>query len=380
MAGASGPLLALAVNDSWNVVNYRAGLIRALQGAGYRIAVIAPEGAHADAVRTLGVDFHPLAMQRRGKSPLADLALLANFRRLLRTIRPAAFLGFTAKPNIYGSLAARSCGVPVIINNISGLGAAFAGEGLLTRLVSFLYRRALRGSAAVFFQNRDDLQLFVSKRLVSAKQAALLPGSGVDLDRFAPVEPRGETGAATFLLVARLLWDKGIREYVEAARIVRRDNPAVLFQILGIIEPESAAAVPLSQLQQWQREGVVEYLGAASDVRPAMRAADCVVLPSYYREGIPRTLLEAASMAIPVITVDSPGCREAVDDRITGLICEPRSVDSLVDALRRMIRMSGAERAIMGASGRDKMAREFREELVHRAYIELLGKLGLAAS
>ena len=184
----------------------------------------------------------------------------------------------------------------------------------------------------------------------------------------------------TFLLAARLLWDKGIGEFVEAARRLRRDFPDARFQILGIVERRSTAAVPLSKLQEWSGEGVIDYLGSADDVRPALAAADCIVLPSYYREGVPRVLLEAAAMGIPVITTDMPGCREAVDNGATGLLCEPRSVDSLVEAMDRMIRMTPAERAAMGLAARAKMEGEFREEIVHGAYLDALGKLGLATS
>ena len=372
------PKIALAANDSWNVANYRAGLIRALQAAGYDVAVIAPEGEQSEAVRALGVEFHSLPMRARGKSPAADLVLLMNFWRTLKAIRPQAFLGFTAKPNIYGSIAAGICGVPVI-NNISGLGAAFMRPGALREIVERLYRLALRRSATVFFQNSDDLQHFVERSLVTNSQAALLPGSGVDLAHFAPANSNGAK-AVTFLLAARLLWDKGVGEFVEAARAMRREFPEVRFQILGIMERKSAAAVPLSKLQEWQREGVIEYLGAADDVRPAFAEADCVVLPSYYREGVPRVLLEASAMAIPVITSDMPGCREAVENGVTGFLCDPRSVESLVLAVKRVTEMTMEQRRSMGAAARTKMEAEFREEIVHRAYIDALGKLSLATS
>ena len=317
-------------------------------------------------------------MRARGKSPFRDLLVLMRFRSELAKIRPAAFLGFTAKPNIYGSLAARSCGVPAI-NNISGLGAAFMRRGPLRALVERLYRIALRRSATVFFQNKDDLDLFVGRRIVSSGQAELLPGSGVDLAHFTPVG-KPPAGDVVFLLAARLLWDKGLGEFVEAARRIRAKHAAARFRILGIVERKSAAAVPLSKLQQWQGEGVVEYLGSADDVRLAFAAADCVVLPSYYREGVPRVLLEASAMAIPVVTTDMPGCREAVEDGITGFLCEPRSVDSLTTALERMLGLTPAQRTAMGEAGRAKMEAEFREEIVHRAYIDALGKLRLATS
>src|SRR5256885_13590986 len=315
----------------------------------------------------------------RGTSPFADFGVLVNFARHLRRIRPAAFLGFTAKPNIYGSLAAGLCGVPVI-NNISGLGAVFSHRNWLSRLVATLYRLALKRSSTVFFQNRDDLDLFERMGLVRRDSAGVLPGSGVDLVHFAPREAKRAGEPFTFLVAARLLWDKGVGEFVEAARRVKSARPEVRFQILGMIEPPSSAAVGLDRLRAWEAEGVIAYLGAAEDVRPAYAGADCVVLPSYYREGVPRVLLEASAMATPVITTDTPGCREAVDDGVTGLLCAPRAVEPLLDAMEGMIALPMDERAAMGAAGRAKMEREFREEIVHRAYLEALGKLGVAGS
>jgi glycosyltransferase involved in cell wall biosynthesis len=375
-SAGGGPLVALAANDGWNIVNYRSGLVRALQAAGLRVAVLAPAGAHVDAIRAMGVEFRPVPISARGTSAVDDLRTLVAFRRRLKALRPAAFLGFTSKPNIYGSLAAHSLRIPVI-NNISGLGSTFTRRTMLTRLVARLYRIALRRSATVFLQNPDDRQLFEDSGIVRRTQTALLPGSGIDLERFAPRESPREDRPFTFLLAARLLWDKGVGEFAEAAARIRSSGKDARFQVLGIIEPDSRAAVPLAQLETWQREGAIEYLGSSDDVRATIGSADCVVLPSYYREGVPRVLLEAAAMAVPAITTDSPGCREAVDDGVTGLLCQPRSVDSLVAAMERMIATPAEERRRMGRSARAKMEREFAEELVHREYLAALARLGI---
>jgi glycosyltransferase involved in cell wall biosynthesis len=215
--------------------------------------------------------------------------------------------------------------------------------------------------------------------VIEPSRAVLLPGSGVDLAHFAP--RGGKTDPLfTFLFAARLLWDKGIGEFVEAARRIRRLDRNVRFRILGRIETTSRAAVGLYPLSEWQAEGVIEYAGSAEDVRPIFAESDCVVLPTYYREGVPRVLLEAAAMAIPAITSDGPGCRDAVDHGATGLLCEPRSIDSLTAAMERMLGMTPDERARMGLAGRRKMALQFREEIVHRAYLDALGELGLSGS
>ena len=370
----SGPLIALSANDGWGVVNFRRGLIAALQNDGYRVAVLAPDGPYSEAVRALGAQFVAVPIAARGRSPTADLATLSAYWRALRVLRPAVVLGFTLKPNIYGSIAAHALGIPVI-NNVTGLGAVFERKGPLNRLVGWLYRIALARSARVFFQNRDDRDLFVARKLVRAGQAALLPGSGVDLDHFQP-QPKAERDGTVFLLAARLLWAKGVREFVEAARIAKGRRDDMEFRILGPIEPAGPDAVAQSDLDRWSAEGLVEYRGAASDVRAELAAADCVVLPSYYREGVPRILLEAAAMAIPVIAADSVGCRDAVKPGETGLLCAPRSAQSLAKAMGRLAGMSTAERQAMGRAGRAWMERDFAEAVVHQAYREaLLGAL-----
>jgi glycosyltransferase involved in cell wall biosynthesis len=378
IAGASkgaAPVIVLAANDSRTIANYRPGLVRALRQAGFRVTVFAADDHRLATLKKLGADLKLVPMAARGKSPIADLRTLAAYGRELRRLRPAALLGFTVKPNIYGSLAAHRLRIPVI-NNITGLGAVFARQTLLTRLVAGLYKLALRRSATIFFQNRDDFALFERLGLVTLGQGALLPGSGVDLDYFKPRARRKPAMPVTFLFAARLLWDKGVGEYVEAARIVRASSPDVRFEILGIVEP-GPSAVSAAQLRDWDSEGVISYLGASDDVRDALSRADCVVLPTYYREGVPRVLLEAAAMGIPAITSDAPGCRDAVEDGKTGLLCAPRDVYSLVQALERMIALPVTKRKALGMAGRAKVEREFADSIVHRSYLDVLARLGI---
>lgn len=362
--------IALTANSSWNIVNFRSGLIRGLRAAGHEVLVIAPDDGHGAEIAALGARFVPIAMQRSGLSPLADLRLLAAYRRLLRRHRPAALLGFTVKPNIYGSLAARGLGVATI-NNISGLGTAFLGRGPLRRLVSALYRHALRGALRVFFQNGDDRDLFVGERLVNPDRVGLLPGSGVDLDRFAPPPARADRSAPRFLLVARMLRDKGVVEFVEAARQVRAAGQPARFALLGPIDPDNRSAIARDQVDRWVAEGVVDYWGESADVRPFLARADCVVLPSY-REGLPRSLLEAAAMARPLIATDVPGCRDVVRDGQTGLLCQARSAPALADAMQRFLALSVAQRDAMGAAARRMAVADFGEERVVQAYLRAL--------
>lgn len=366
--------VVIALNSAWNFVNFRAGLIRALISEGYEVVAVAPVDEYVGRVESLGCKFVPVPMSRKGTNPAQDLLLLWRLYAVLRRERPCAFLGYTVKPNVYGALAARLAGVPVI-NNIAGLGSAFVKQSWLTRLVKFLYRIALSKSRVVFFQNIEDQQMFIEEGIVDAGRTDCLPGSGVDLSYFAP-EPIKSSGFdgddVRFLLVARMLWDKGVHEYVEAARILRLRYPRVKFSMLGPIDDANPAAVSRSYLDGLASDGVVEYLGGADDVRAYIAASDCVVLPSYYREGTPRSLLEAAAMSRPIVTTDSVGCRNVVEHGVNGFLVRPRDTEDLACKLESIVRMGRSARENMGLLGRDKVEREFDEKIVIRKYISKL--------
>ncbi len=362
------PKIVISINASWNIVNFRKGLIAALRPAGFQVVALAPSDASTPLLLALGVEHHAIEMNSQGVSPREDLKLLWRYRRALRRIRPAIFLGYTAKPNIYGSLAAHSLGIPVI-NNVSGLGTAFIKQGWLTRIVSGLYRLAFARSATVFFQNPDDLAMFVRARLVQERKARLLPGSGIDLQEFAlPPAWKEDPAQFTFLLIARLLWDKGVGEFVEAARQVRARHPDARFQLLGFLDVANRTAVSRSDVEAWVAQGLVEYLGHADDVRPFIAAADCIVLPSY-REGLPRVLLEGAAMGKPLITTDVPGCRQVVDDAYNGFLCTVRDASSLAEAMSKMLALPAEQRAAMGAAGRRKIEAEYDERIAIERYL-----------
>ena len=364
--------ILISANTSWYIYNFRQNLIRALCADGHEVLVAAPPDDYSERIVALGGRFIPLNMDNKGTSPLRDASLLWSLRRLLRQSRPDLIFTYTIKNNIYTSLAARSPGIPVV-PNVSGLGTAFLQDGWLNCLVRLMYRVAFRWPKIVFFQNRDDRESFISLGLVCEAQARLLPGSGVDLEAFRPA-PLPNNEHVTFLLVARMLWDKGIGEFVAAARKIRADFPQARFRLLGFTNAENRSAISQDQLQAWRREGVVEYSGATQDVRPHVAAADCMVLPSY-REGTPRSLLEAAAMARPVITTDAPGCRDVVEDGKTGFLCAPRDADSLAAAIRRFLALSPARRAEMGRLGRRKMEREYDEQIVIEAYRKAIREL-----
>ena len=362
--------VAVAANNASNIVTFRQGLIRGLSAAGYDPVVIAATDAAAEArMQALGVERIQVDLDRSGLNPIADLALLLEYRRILKRVSPAAVLGFTIKPNIYGCIAARSLGIPAM-PNISGLGTAFLMGGPLKVLVTSMYRFAFRRCPVVFFQNPDDLELFVGDRIVRRSQARLVPGSGIDLERFAPAPL--PPGTPRFLLIARLLRDKGICEYVEAARVLRAEQAEARFQLLGPIDTGNRSAIRQGELDRWIAEGTIEYLGSAEDVRPHIAAASAIVLPSY-REGLPRSLLEGAAMARPLIATDVPGCRELVEPGVNGLLCDVRSANSLVAAMRALIMSPFEERTKMGLASRKLVEERFSEQRVVQAYLDALG-------
>lgn len=365
--------IVISVNTAWNICNFRAGLVKSFVRQGYEVLVLAHDDEYAPRLTALGCHFKQLHMDQHGTSPSHDLALLIKYRRVFQSVRPFAYLGFTIKPNVYGSIAAGSLAIPVI-NNIGGLGSTFLHGAMLTEFVKQLYRFSLRRSSRVFFQNRDDRQLFLDAGMARESVSELLPGSGVDLHHFHPLPMAPAARGFRFLLIARMLKDKGIEEYVAAARIVRQHIPASEFQLLGGIDADNPNAIRLDQIRKWQAEGLVRYLDRADDVRPYLGQADCVVLPSY-REGVPHSLLEAAASARPIIATDVVGCKDIVDDNRNGFLCRVKSAADLADKMIRMVKLTPEQRACMGACGRVKVVREFDEDIVIKKYLSAIRQI-----
>lgn len=364
----------ISANSAWNLVNFRAPLIAGLKEAGYEVFAAAPKSNDTTALHNIGVQVYHLPIDASGLSPLRDARLFLAYNALLKQLRPDALLTFTPKPNIYGSMAAARVGVPVL-NTITGLGTGFLSGYVLERLVTVLYRLALRSSRRVYFHNRDDRDLFVERRLVRLEQTAVICGSGIDLHKFAPDPRQVGDGPTTFLFVGRFLKDKGVVEFLRAAELVKAQDASVRFQMLGSIEDHPKAAPP-GLLRRMAMSGTIEFLEATDDVRPFIASADCLVLPSY-REGLPRVVLEASAMAIPAIVTDVPGCRDAVEDGVTGLICEPRSAQALASAMVAFTQMPRARRLAMGQRARSKAEGEFSQERVIREYLDALRMLGI---
>lgn len=363
----------MSVNAAWNIWNFRRPLVSALIADGHRVTVLAPRDGFVADLEKLGCLFVPLQISAKGLNPAEGLQLLRQFKRIFKAERPDVILSFTIKNNIFGAMAARSRNVP-FVPNVTGLGTAFLSGSLLLQVAKGLYRNAFKRPPVIFFQNEDDRDLFLDYKLVRAQQARLLPGSGIDLARFAVADYPEQSEAPVFLMIARLLRDKGVLEYVEAARQVQEQVPGARFQLLGATDSENRTAIDREAVSAWEAEGLVEYLGTTSDVRPHIAAAHCVVLPSY-REGAPRTLIEAAAMARPLIATDVPGCRAVVAQGASGFLCQVKSGDSLAKACLKFLAIPHTEQEEMGQTGRAKMEAEYDDAIVVAAYRTAIGEL-----
>jgi len=375
-----------------SLINFRGPLLQELVERGLKVIACAPGASIIvkNSLHSMGVQYLDVNIERTGLNPIKDLSTIWGLFRLFRKIKPDIFLGYTVKPVIYGSLAARFAGVVQIYSMIEGLGYSFSQVGLMGKLISvivrFLYRLSMKTNKRIFFLNPDDLSLFSKFGiLVSKEQAILINGIGVDTDYYSlsplPIE-------LSFLMIARLLKDKGIREYAESARYIKRKHPNIPFLVVGTTDTHPMS-ISRDELEAWIKEGTLEYLGELPDVRPAIVKSSVFVLPSYYREGMPRTVLEAMSMGRPIITTDAPGCRETVKltaegkrqrdrgERViegeNGFLIRPRDVKALVKAIEKFLE----DPSIADSMG--KRSREIAKEKfdIHKVNAVILKAMGL---
>ncbi|MBE3581291.1 MAG: glycosyltransferase family 4 protein [Thermoanaerobacteraceae bacterium] len=322
-----------------SLINFRGELIKTLVKSGHDVIAFGPEKGFEKEIRVLGAEYRQIPLHRTGTNPLYDVNTLFSIAKLLKEIRPDKVLSYAVKPVIYGSLAAALAGVADIYSMITGLGYLFGGRStkqkLLSMLIYPLYKKALSKNRVIFFQNPDDLELFKSIKLLSSNQRHIvINGSGVDLDHFQYSPPMTEP--VSFLLMARLIWDKGIAEYVSAARNLKKRYSHVSFYLLGPLD-SNPNAIKRSDIGGWEDEGFIYYLGETKDVRPYLSKTSVFVLPSFYREGTPRSILEAMSMGRPVITTDAPGCRETVIDGVNGFLVPVKDAAALEKAMEKFI-------------------------------------------
>jgi glycosyltransferase involved in cell wall biosynthesis len=350
--------------------------VRALLAEGHEVHTIAPHDDYTSLLVAAGCIHHDLKMDSRGANPIKDSLLIFELLNKYRLIKPDVILHYTIKPNVYGTIAAAILGIPSI-NNVCGLGTIFLKKNWVSSIAIALYKFAFRFPKKVFFQNSDDLNLFVNNKLIKSSMTDLLPGSGINLSHFTPAE-FSRNKKFTFLVVSRLITDKGILEYIEAIKQLKAAGVDAKFQLMGAKDPRHKRGIKLAVIDSWIKSGLVEYLGTTKDVRPYMSQADCIVLPSY-REGTPRTLLEAASTAKPIITTDVPGCHHVVTDGYNGLLCKIKNAEDLADKMKTLLGFSNEALRTMGLNGRRKIEEEFNESIVINKYLVAINTYALKA-
>lgn len=367
--------VTVSANTSWYLFNFRASTLRALQEAGYRVVCLSPPDNYGPRLAELGAEWLALPMDNAGTHPLRDLLLLGRFWIHYRALRPVVAFHFTIKNNVYGTWAARALGIAAV-NNVSGLGTAFIRRGWVGGVVRLLYRLSQPLAHRVFCQNPEDFTLLQQHRLVPTTRLALLPGSGVDLQRFHPRlwQPRKLGEPLRLLYAGRMLADKGLHELIAAVGQLNAAGVRASLTLCGFASAENVSAIDEDTLQAWGRLPGICWLGPSDCMEQRYAQADVVVLPSY-REGMPRSLLEAGAMGLPSVATDVPGCRHIVEHGRNGLLCEVKSVASLQAALEQMLALTDAERAALGAAARDRVEREFDESRVVQAALAVVREI-----
>lgn len=358
--------LVFSSNLSWSIYNFRLKLLKELQNEGFEIHVVGAFDKYTKKLQEENFVFTKININNNSKNPFEDLKLIFNYYKIYKSIAPDVICHNAIKPNVYGTFAAGMLNIPVI-NNISGLGTLFIKESFTTKIAKFLYKISQKKATKVFFQNEDDLKLFIENKLIQKEKCKVIPGSGVNTDKFKPFKKNVDKKEFNFLFVGRLINDKGIREYVDAAKRLKNRCQNVKFNILGPIYGSNETAIRKEELISWLSDGYVEYWGETDFVSEEMKKADCIVLPSY-REGLSKVLIEASSMAIPIVTSNVPGCKDVVIDGETGYLVEVKNSVDLSNKMEKMLLLSIEERNVMGAKARKRAVEVFDETIIIKHY------------
>ncbi|ULQ58083.1 glycosyltransferase family 4 protein [Flavihumibacter rivuli] len=374
-----GKRIAMVSNNAWSVYNFRLDVIRSLIAEGHRVVVISPEDEYVSLLEQEGCRFITVKFDNRSVDPVADFQFYLRLKQVYRSEQPDIIFHFVAKPNIYGSLAAKALRIPSVAV-VTGLGYAFARKNWLYYFVRSLYKIALKGAGEVWFLNNEDARVFSKEGIVEITKIKVLPGEGVNTSFFQPfATANGGRPLSTrfrFLMACRLLRSKGVGVYAEACRILKRKGFQFDAVLIGFFEAHHPDSITSEELDKWQAEGLLRYLGFSKDVRSMLAEADCFVFPSYYHEGVPRCLMEAASMELPVITTRNRGCREVVVEGVTGLLCQTGDPFDLADKMEMMLSMPQASLVEMGKKGRDLVVGKFDVSRVVAEYKGVIAQLG----
>lgn len=366
--------IAFVGNTAWGMFNFRRPVLQYLVSLGHKIIVITPyDEEFQGRLHSMGCRCISVRMEAKGSNPLKDIRTMLHIRKNLKVEKVDCCFFYTIKPNIFGSFAAASLNIPYI-TVVTGLGYVFGVNNWISQIAKKLYKQAFKKAMQIWFLNSDDIAVFVREKLVKKDQVYLLNGDGIDMSRFELAH--NDALNVSFLLIARMLWDKGIGEYVKAARLLKSKYPEVRFKLLGFLGVDNPAAISQEQMDVWIEQGDIEYLGGTGDVRPYINESSCIVLPSY-REGVPFTLLEGAASGKPLIAADSVGCKEVVENGVNGYLCKVKDAEDLARCMEMIILMPYQERLKMGLKGREKVKREFEISIVIDKYCQVLNEVQL---
>lgn len=369
--------ICIVTNTAWNIINFRWGLVEKLQENGYSVILVAPKDDFTQEIEKRNCIFIPLQnLSRKGTNPFQDLYLIRELYTIYKKHAIDIVLHFTIKPNIYGSFAASLAKIPSVAT-VTGLGYTFMQTGIINTIAKRLYKSAFKRTHKVIFQNIDDELLFTETKLVAKNKATIIRGSGINTNFFTPTTKTENNTNFVFLFIGRLLTDKGIREYVEAAKLVLKKYPTTIFRVLGALDKDNPAAIQETELNEWIANNWIQYEGVTKDTRPFIANADIMVLPSY-REGLPRVMLEGMAMGKPLITTQTAGCRDTVINGENGILVPIKEVEPLADAMIQMIHLSQKELLLMGEKGREFALKEFDEKIIIQKYIGIIKNLILS--
>ena len=360
--------IVLSSNSGWNLYNFRLGLVKAFINNNFKVILIFPKDQYVTKLEELGCEYYDISIDRKGTSIIKDLAILFRYLKLLKIIKPNFYLSFTAKPNIYGSIIANILKIK-IINNVSGLGTGFIKKNWITFLMIILYFFSFRKSKKIFFQNETDFNYFLKLKIVKRNNVDILPGSGVDFKKFNYTLDECNEEVKTFLFFGRMLFDKGIKELVEAAIEIKKEHPLIKFVFIGNIDKSNKTAIKKNEIDDWVKREIIEYHGFQHDVRSYIKKCDCVIIPSY-REGMSKSLIESAAMGRPIITTDVPGCRELVIPGKNGFLCKPFSSKDIKENIIKFIKLHKHERQQFCLNSYNLVKNKFDEKIIINKYLD----------
>mgnify|MGYP004508234357 CR=1 FL=1 len=360
-------IVLVLANRDFVLYNFRVEVLKRLLEEGYKVYICLPDGPKVRLMEEMGCKYIPVEIDKRGTNPVKDLKLMKKYKHIFKETNPDVILSYTTKVCIYSGIVAGKMNIPYLVN-VSGLGTALEQPGILQPLMITLYKNAVRKAKCVFFQNTDNRRFFHEHDMYDGHEV-LIPGSGVNLDKWKYLEYPSDKTGVQFLFVARIIKEKGIEEYLACAKVMKKEFPDSVFHVCGPCDGEYR-----QMLTEYENDGIIKYHGEVSDTALFLQNVHCQIHPSYYPEGISNVCLEAAASGRPVITTNRPGCRETVDDKVTGYVVEQKNREQLIEATREFMRLSNDKRRYMGINGRKKMEKEFDRNIVVRSYIEEINK------